>query len=72
MSYQLIEKQVDVNEHSIYYLEGGTASDSEPILFVHGWSVSTKPYQEILNVLSQRYKVIAPTLPGFGKSSGSN
>lgn len=72
MSYQLVEKQVDVNEHSIYYLEGGTASDSEPILFVHGWSVSTKPYQEILNVLSQRYKVIAPTLPGFGKSSGSN
>lgn len=71
MSYQLIEKQVYVNEYSICYLEGGIASSSEPILFLHGWAVGTKPYQEILNVLCQRYQVIAPDLPGFGKSSGS-
>lgn len=71
MSYQFIEKQVYVNENSICYLEGGIESTSEPILFVHGWAVGIKPYQEILNVLCQRYKVIAPELPGFGKSSGS-
>lgn len=70
MSYQLIEKQVDVNEHSISYLEGGVPA-STPILFVHGWSVSTEPYQEFLNALSQRYQVIAPVLPGFWRSSGS-
>lgn len=71
MSYQFIEKQVYVNEHSICYLEGGVASNSEPILFLHGWAVGTKPYQENLNVLCQRSKVLAPELPGFGKSSGS-
>jgi pimeloyl-ACP methyl ester carboxylesterase len=71
VTYQFIENQVYVNEHSICYLEGGIASTSAPILFLHGWGVGTKPYQEVLNVLCQRYKVIAPELPGFGKSSGS-
>ncbi len=70
MSYQFIEKQVYVNEHKIFYLEGGIASNKEPILFVHGWAVSVEPYQEIINVLCQRYQVLAPALPGFGKSEG--
>lgn len=72
MTNQLIEKQLSVNEHSIRYLEGGIASDSEPILFLHGWGVGVEPYQEILNILCQRYQVIAPELPGFGKTSHSN
>lgn len=71
MSYQFIEKQVDVDGCNICYLEGGI-STSEPILFLHGWGVATKPYQELINVLCQRYKVIAPDLPGFGKSDGKN
>lgn len=70
MSYQFIEKQVYVNGCNICYLEGGMASDSEPILFIHGWGVSIEPYQELIDVLCQRYKVIAPALPGFGKSGG--
>ncbi len=70
MSYQFIEKQVDVDGYNnICYLEGGV-STSEPILFLHGWGVATEPYQEVINVLCQRYKVIAPDLPGFGKSDG--
>lgn len=72
MSYQLIEKQLLVNEHNIFYLEGGSlAASSVPILFIHGWGVSIEPYQEILNTLSHHYQVIAPVLPGFGKSSNS-
>jgi pimeloyl-ACP methyl ester carboxylesterase len=70
VSYQFIEKQIYVNEHKIFYLEGGIASNKEPILFIHGWAVSVEPYQEIINVLCQRYQVIAPALPGFGKSEG--
>lgn len=69
MSYQFSEKQVDVNGYKICYLEGGI-STSEPILFLHGWGVATEPYQEVINVLCDRYKVIAPALPGFGKSEG--
>jgi pimeloyl-ACP methyl ester carboxylesterase len=72
VTYQFTEKQVYVNEHSICYLEGGIASSAAPILFLHGWAVGTAPYQEFLNTLCQRYKIIAPVLPGFGKSSRSN
>jgi pimeloyl-ACP methyl ester carboxylesterase len=71
VSYQFIEKQVYVNEYKICYLEGGKASNLEPILFLHGWGVSIEPYQEILNVLCKQYKIIAPALPGFGKSEGN-
>jgi pimeloyl-ACP methyl ester carboxylesterase len=70
MSYQFLEKQVEVNEYKISYLEGGIASNSETILFLHGWGVAIEPYQEVINILCQRYQVIAPVLPGFGKSDG--
>lgn len=69
MSYQFSEKQVYVNECKIGYLAGGIAA-TDPILFLHGWGVGTDPYQEIINVLCQRYQVIAPALPGFGQSDG--
>lgn len=72
MTYQFTKKQVYVNDHSICYLEGGIASSAAPILFLHGWAVGTAPYQEFLNILCQRYKIIAPVLPGFGKSSRAN
>ncbi len=70
MSYQFVEKQVYVNGYKISYLEGGITLNSEPILFIHGWGVSIEPYQELIDVLCQRYKVIAPALPGFGRSDG--
>lgn len=69
MSYQFSEKQIYVNDYKLCYLEGGT-NNSELLLFLHGWGVATEPYQEIINILCQRYKVIAPDLPGFGKSDG--
>lgn len=72
MTYQFIEKQVYVNELKISYLEGGIATTSEPILFLHGWGVGIEPYQEVINSLCGSYQVIAPYLPGFGKSSGSD
>jgi 2-hydroxy-6-oxonona-2,4-dienedioate hydrolase len=56
-------------ECSISYLQGGKTSTAVPILFLHGWTVNVEPYQEILNLLAQRYQVIAPYLPGFGKST---
>ncbi|MFH7027628.1 MAG: alpha/beta fold hydrolase [Heteroscytonema crispum UTEX LB 1556] len=69
VSYKFTEKYVYVNEQKICYLEGGIATNSEPILFLHGWGVGIEPYQEVLNVLCDRYHLFAPYLPGFGKSS---
>lgn len=69
VSYELAEKQVYVDKQIIFYLEGGIATSSEPILFIHGWGVGIQPYQEVLNVLCKRYQLIAPALPGFNQSS---
>ncbi|XWK90234.1 MAG: alpha/beta hydrolase [Phormidium sp.] len=69
MGSLFIEKQVYLADSNIYYLEAGNPAKSTSILFIHGWSVSIEPYQEILNILSQRYHVVAPYLPGFGKST---
>ena len=66
MNSGLSEKQIDLAEYRTTYLEGGEASNSDPILFLHGWTTSTAPYRESLNFLCQRYRVLAPDLPGFG------
>ena len=52
----------------IAYIEAGMENDSTPIVFLHGWAIAAKPYQEILHLLSQRHHVIMPDLPGFGGS----
>lgn len=69
MKNQLTNNQIHGNKTCFFYLEGGQEFNSTPIVFIHGWSVSTTPYQEGLINLSQRYRVIAPDLPGFGKSA---
>jgi abhydrolase domain-containing protein 6 len=53
----------------VRYLIGG---QGQTLLFLHGVGVSTKSYEKAIELLSQKYKVIAPDLPGFGKSSIPN
>jgi pimeloyl-ACP methyl ester carboxylesterase len=67
MGDQFSEKQIDLEAYKTTYLEGGDAPNSDPILFLHGWTTSTAPYHESLSLLCQRYRVLAPDLPGFGK-----
>ena len=65
---QWTRKVIEFNGFSISYIEGGNESEEHPILFLHGWSVSTEPYREYLELLAQKHWVIAPDLPGFGRS----
>ena len=60
-------KRIEFENFSLSYIEGGN-SQGEVILFLHGWSVSSAPYQDCLNALAEEYWVIAPDLPGFGRS----
>lgn len=69
MVYQLIEKQVEINGYNISYVSRGLNSTSTPILLLHGWGVGLEAYYEVINSLSQYHSIIAPYLPGFGKSS---
>jgi pimeloyl-ACP methyl ester carboxylesterase len=65
----LVQKQVDLRECKIHYLEGGNLTETPPILFLHGWGISAQPYREILTLLAQRHRVIAPDLPSFAQST---
>lgn len=70
MHHGWTRKRIEFNGFAFSYLEGGTTElQEEPILFLHGWSVSTEAYRESLTALAQKYWVIAPDLPGFGLSS---
>ncbi|WP_199305949.1 alpha/beta hydrolase [Pseudanabaena sp. FACHB-2040] len=71
MPPQLTSHRVDLTHSSIFYQQGGVQFDQTPILFLHGWGISTDPYQEILELLAQKHPVLAPDLPSFARSSYS-
>lgn len=68
MTSQLTNHEVDLKDCTIFYQQSGLTSNSTPILFLHGWGISTEPYTEVLEKLAQQHSVIAPDLPSFARS----
>lgn len=55
-----------VNDKQVEVLRLGTG---QPLVFLHGWGLSPRPYLPALRALAARgYTVYAPSLPGFGRS----
>jgi pimeloyl-ACP methyl ester carboxylesterase len=52
---------------SIHLVDRGPR-DAEPLLFVHCWGVSSEGFGAFFDRLAEHYRVIAPDLPGFGRS----
>ena len=50
---------------SIFYREAGSA-DSPVVLLLHGFPTSSFQFRELIPRLADKYRVIAPDLPGFG------
>lgn len=50
---------------NVFYREAGPA-DAPVILLLHGFPASSFMYRELIPRLADRYRVIAPDLPGFG------
>lgn len=48
------------------YLRGG---DGPLLLFLHGGGLEARTYRVILGFLARSYSVVAPDLPGFGRST---
>jgi len=57
-----------VDDLHLFYREAG-ASDAPVILMLHGFPSSSRMYEPLLPRLSDRYRLVAPDLPGFGHSS---
>jgi len=52
---------------SIFYREAGQ-QDNPVVLLLHGFPTSSHQYRGLIDRLSDKYRVIAPDLPGFGFS----
>jgi pimeloyl-ACP methyl ester carboxylesterase len=50
---------------NVFYREAG-AADAPLVLLLHGFPTSSFQYRELIPRLADRYRVIAPDLPGFG------
>jgi pimeloyl-ACP methyl ester carboxylesterase len=50
---------------NVFYREAG-APDAPVLLLLHGFPTSSFQYRELIPLLADRFRVIAPDLPGFG------
>ena len=58
-------RRVEADGVNVFYREAG-APDAPVILLLHGFPASSFQYRELIPRLADRYRVIAPDLPGFG------
>lgn len=60
-------RKAGVNGINIFYREAG-AKEAPVVLLLHGHSTSSHMFRNLIPVLSEKYHVIAPDMPGFGYS----
>ena len=58
-------KRVEADGVTVFYREAGLPG-APVILLLHGFPASSFMYRELIPRLADRYRVIAPDLPGFG------
>lgn len=58
-------RTVDVDGLNVFYREAGRR-DAPVILLLHGFPTSSHMFRGLIPSLADRYRVIAPDLPGFG------
>jgi pimeloyl-ACP methyl ester carboxylesterase len=58
-------RRLEADGVTIFYREAGPP-DAPVVLLLHGFPTSSFQYRELIPRLADRYRVIAPDLPGFG------
>ncbi|MFN3499708.1 MAG: alpha/beta fold hydrolase, partial [Pannonibacter indicus] len=51
----------------VFYREAGPA-DAPVILLLHGFPTSSHMFRDLIPLLADRYRLVAPDLPGFGQT----
>jgi pimeloyl-ACP methyl ester carboxylesterase len=59
--------KVDVDGFKIFYREAGR-KDAPVFLLLHGFPTSSHMFRDLIPLLADSYRVVAPDLPGFGQS----
>jgi pimeloyl-ACP methyl ester carboxylesterase len=57
--------RIEADGVKVFYREAGQV-DAPVVLLLHGFPTSSFQYRELIPLLADRYRVIAPDLPGFG------
>jgi len=57
----------DVDGFRIFYREAGPAG-APKLLLLHGFPTSSHMFRDLIPLLADRFHLVAPDLPGFGKS----
>jgi pimeloyl-ACP methyl ester carboxylesterase len=60
-------RTADVDGFNIFYREAG-ARNAPKLLLLHGFPSASHMFRDLIPLLSDRFHIIAPDLPGFGKS----
>ena len=67
------ERAVDLGGLRMRYLEArpctpGTHADDEPLVLLHGFADSAETWARVFGALARHRRVLAPDLPGFGRT----
>jgi pimeloyl-ACP methyl ester carboxylesterase len=60
-------RKVDVDGLNVFYREAGSA-DAPVLLLLHGFPTSGHMFRDLIPLLADRVRVVAPDLPGFGQT----
>jgi pimeloyl-ACP methyl ester carboxylesterase len=60
-------RTANVDDVEVFYREAGTA-DSPKLLLLHGFPSASHMFRDLIPLLADRFHIIAPDLPGFGRS----
>jgi pimeloyl-ACP methyl ester carboxylesterase len=63
----IVHRYADVDGQKIFYREAGQAN-APAVLLLHGFPSSSHMFRNLIPLLEDRYRVVAPDLPGFGFS----
>jgi pimeloyl-ACP methyl ester carboxylesterase len=64
----MVPRRVKVGEHELHVREWGDPR-APALLTIHGFVISQAYMVPLARILGERYHVLAPDLPGFGRSS---
>jgi pimeloyl-ACP methyl ester carboxylesterase len=60
-------KTVEVDGTGIFYRESGQTG-APALLLLHGFPTSSHMFRDLIPLLQERFHIVAPDLPGFGRS----
>jgi pimeloyl-ACP methyl ester carboxylesterase len=63
-------RTADVDGLTVFYREAGPA-DATTLVLLHGFPSASYMFRELIPLLADRFHIVAPDLPGFGKSDAT-